>query len=246
MIKYCTVSPIAGGWFFRRPYNRRMEWNVLNRKTALVIVDMQKYYLSKDSAYFGYFTHLWPDSMNYIIERCGETVIPNIKKLYRLFMENSAHVIFLKLCGTDRDRNDLHRFFRETNEKALSMGYENVYPLRDDPMSSIIDELAPGRNDKNVAIIHKTTYSAFTSSDMDTYLREKGISTLVFTGLATSQCVETTARDASERGYATIHIEDAQADYDEVSHRSSLYSSQGVCGGLIYNTSRFINYYSFN
>ena len=54
--------------------------------------------------------------------------------------------------------------------------------------------------------------------------------------MSTSQCVETTARDASDRGYHVIHIEDAQADYDEVSHTHSLCSSQGVCGGYIVNT----------
>jgi nicotinamidase-related amidase len=62
----------------------------------------------------------------------------------------------------------------------------------------------------------------------------------VFTGLSTSQCVETTARDASERGYHIVHIEDAQADYDELSHASSLYSSQGVCGGFIMTAEEYI------
>jgi nicotinamidase-related amidase len=66
------------------------------------------------------------------------------------------------------------------------------------------------------------------------------VGTLVFTGLATSQCVETTARDASDRGFRVVHVEDAQADYDEISHTSSLYSSQGVCGGIIVTTEEFM------
>jgi len=53
------------------------------------------------------------------------------------------------------------------------------------------------------------------------------------TGLATSQCVETTARDASEKGYIVVHVENAQADYSLESHDASLYSSRGVCGGHI-------------
>jgi len=39
----------------------------------------------------------------------------------------------------------------------------------------------------------KTTYSAFTSSALADHLSDQEIETLVFTGLATSQCVETTA-----------------------------------------------------
>ena len=69
---------------------------------------------------------------------------------------------------------------------------------------------------------------------------EMNIESLVFTGLATSQCVETTARDASDYGYKIIHISDAQADYDENTHIASLYSSAGVCGGKMMSTEDFL------
>jgi nicotinamidase-related amidase len=218
---------------------------VIEEGTALVIVDMQNYYLSVNSSYYRYFTRLWPESMDYIINRCRKTVIPNIRKLQDIFHKKSAPVFFLRLCGADPERKDLHRFFRDAYLKGLSEGYADIYPLKDDPMSEIIDDLKPDRDDRHSMIIRKTTYSAFTSSDLENHLRENRISTLVFTGLATSQCVETTARDASDRGYTVIHIEDAQADYDEISHKSSLYSSQGVCGGIIYNTEGFIEYCLF-
>ena len=78
------------------------------------------------------------------------------------------------------------------------------------------------------------------ATDIDRKLKNSGIEGLVFTGLATSQCVETTARDASDRGYSVIHINDAQADYDELTHNASLLSSRGVCGGALYDTSIFI------
>ena len=48
--------------------------------------------------------------------------------------------------------------------------------------------------------------------------------------------MDTTARDASDHGYAVAHIEDAQADYDEHTHHAALYASRGVCGGEIYTT----------
>jgi len=217
---------------------------VLPENSALVIVDMQWYYLNRESSYCRYFEHLWPDSMSYIFERCQSTVIPNTLKLIDFFHTHDSHIIYLRLCGEDPERNDLHRFFKETFQKGRDLGFDNIYPLIDDPASQVIAELKPHDPGEKITEILKTTYSAFTSSQFEKFLRDKGIVTLVCTGLATSQCVETTARDASDRGFEIIHIEDAQADYDEISHNSSLYSSQGVCGGRIFDTESFITYFS--
>jgi nicotinamidase-related amidase len=50
--------------------------------------------------------------------------------------------------------------------------------------------------------------------------------------------VDTTARDASDRGYKICFAEDALADYNEDYHRAALFASVGVCGGQIYNSQR--------
>jgi nicotinamidase-related amidase len=64
-------------------------------------------------------------------------------------------------------------------------------------------------------------------------LRARGVGAVVMTGLATSQCVDTTARDASERGFIVVHVEDGQADYSVDDHDASLFASRGVCGGHV-------------
>jgi len=212
------------------------------KNTALVIVDMQKYYLLPQSAYCGYFSAMQPGCLDYIHQRCQSTVIPNIIELLNFFKLNESPVIFLKLCGQSPDRKDLHRFFANTWEKGKSAGYENVYPVESDQMADIIDELNPRPNEKNIFIINKTTFSPFACTDIDKRLKETDIQTLVFTGIATSQCVETSARDSSDRGYDVIHIEDAQADYSDAFHNASLFASQGVCGGVIYRTKKLINF----
>ena len=205
--------------------------------SALIVVDMQNYYLKRDSSYCNYFNTIQPGCLDYIGSRCESIVIPNIRRLVESFREQSLPVIFLRLCGKNPDRSDLHRFFRDTYIKAKRAGFDNVYPLENDPYAGIIDEIKPLPSE---TIINKTTFSPFTGTDFDTILRKTGVSILVFTGLSTSQCVETTARDASDRGFHIVHIEDAQADYDELSHTSSLVSSQGVCGGFITKTEDFI------
>jgi len=204
---------------------------------ALVIVDMQKYYLESDSAYSRYFNFLYPGSLSYIMDRSYDVIIPNIIKIKQSFKASDLPVIYLRLCGDDSNRRDLHRFFKKTYEDGLARGYPGVYPLESESAADIVDELKPDSDD---IIVNKTTFSPFASSNIDSILKSMGITALVFTGLATSQCVETTARDASDRGYEILQIDDAQADYDELVHQASLYSSRGVCGGTIYDTDSFL------
>ena len=100
-------------------------------------------------------------------------------------------------------------------------------------MSEVVAGIAPEVGD---GVFSKTTFSGFSSGGFADGLRESGVRDLVFTGLATSQCVETTARDASDRGYRVVQVEDAQADYTEAAHRMSLAVSRGVCGGAVVRT----------
>lgn len=204
---------------------------------ALIIVDMQKYYLESDSAYSEYFNSLYPGSLSYIKERAYSIAIPNIIRVRKSFKDLNLPVIYLRLCGEKTDRGDLHRFFKKSYEDGLARGFRGVYPVDSDSAADIIDELKPDSDD---IVINKTTFSPFSSTDIDRILRSRNITALVLTGLATSQCVETTARDASDRGYEVFQIDDAQADYDEIVHEASLYSSRGVCGGAIYDTDSFL------
>ena len=211
--------------------------NQYNNKMCLVIVDMQNYYLLQESSFSRYFEFLYPGSLDYIRDRSYDTVIPNIVRLKKEFIKRKLPVIYLRLCGTHPDRLDLHRFFQRSYEEGLSRGFNDVYPLKSDKMSDVISELAPGRND---VVFTKTTFSPFSSTGIESYLVEQGIGKLIMTGLATSQCVETTGRDASERGFDVIQLHDAQADYDEITHNASLLSSRGVCGGALYDTALFL------
>ncbi len=207
---------------------------------ALVVVDMQNYYLQKNSSYYRYFNRINPGCLDYIHERCEKTVIPAIVRLLKAFRKNKLSVVYLRLCSTRSDRGDLHRFFRETWLRGAEQGFEDIYPLADDHYAQVVNELTPLPGD---TVIEKTTYSPFTSTSINEVLAGMKVTALVMTGLATSQCVETTARDGSDHGYEIIQVEDGQADYDELSHTSSLFSSQSVCGGLILSSDLFIKNY---
>ena len=70
----------------------------------------------------------------------------------------------------------------------------------------IIDALTPEPGDIRV---HKTRYSAFFNSQLDSILRARGIRNLVFVGIATNVCVESTLRDGFHLEYFGIVLEDA-------------------------------------
>lgn len=70
----------------------------------------------------------------------------------------------------------------------------------------LVDALAPRPGDIRV---HKTRYSAFFNSQLDSILRARGIRTIVFVGIASNVCVESTLRDGFHLEYFGVMLEDA-------------------------------------
>jgi nicotinamidase-related amidase len=202
--------------------------------SGLVIVDVQRYYLDPAAPFYRWAENRHRGAMSYISKRCNETAIPNIMLMLLAFRKAKLPVFFLRLCGTAPDRSDLHRFFRKANDRACMEGFPGIYPLENDALADMDQRVSPLPGEH---IVNKTSFSGFSSGDFATRIRESGIDTLFMTGLATSQCVETTARDASDRGYSIVMVEDAMADYDQDTHQLSLYSSQAVCGGFVVTAS---------
>lgn len=71
-------------------------------------------------------------------------------------------------------------------------------------------------------VLDKQKYSAFAGTRLDTVLRMHGVKTVVVCGVATSGCVESTARDALFADYYVVTAGDGCADYDPDRHRASL------------------------
>lgn len=71
-------------------------------------------------------------------------------------------------------------------------------------------------------VITKQRVGAFISTDLDQYLRQRAISQVFLTGIATSGGVEATARSAYDYGYNVVLIVDAMTDRDGDAHRRSV------------------------
>lgn len=71
-------------------------------------------------------------------------------------------------------------------------------------------------------VILKRQWGAFYGTDLDLQLRRRGIKTIVLCGIATEIGVESTARDAYERGYEQVFAEDAMTARNAESHENTV------------------------
>ena len=85
--------------------------------------------------------------------------------------------------------------------------------------AEIVPELGPKPGD---IVITKRQWGAFYGTELDLQLRRRGIDTIVLCGISTNIGVETTARDAFERGYQQVFVEDAMAARSADEHASTV------------------------
>lgn len=81
--------------------------------------------------------------------------------------------------------------------------------------STLVAEL--GQQDSDI-VVTKRQWGAFYGTELDLQLRRRGITTIILTGIATHVGVESTARDAFERGYQQIFVEDATSSPSAPAH----------------------------
>ena len=83
----------------------------------------------------------------------------------------------------------------------------------------MVQAIPPGKND---IVIPKNTASIFIGTNFELMIRNAGITTIIFTGIATEYGVESSARDASNRGFFPVIVKDAVSSFDKDGHERSL------------------------
>jgi ureidoacrylate peracid hydrolase len=85
--------------------------------------------------------------------------------------------------------------------------------------------------DERVVVKHR--YSAFIGTDLDLTLRARGIRTLLFTGIATNVCVESSARHGYMLDYEVVFVQDCCAAYSPEEHAATLHNIAGHFGTVV-------------
>jgi nicotinamidase-related amidase len=103
----------------------------------------------------------------------------------------------------------------------------------------IIDELKPMPGEP---IIDKPGKGAFFATDLDLILKNRGIRSLIVTGVTTEVCVQTTAREANDRGYECLVLEDCVGSYFPEFHRVALemIKAQGGIVGWVTHSAKLL------
>jgi nicotinamidase-related amidase len=159
--------------------------------------------------------HSHPDVWAYYYGRIDSLVLPNVQRLLVAFRDAGSRVIHLTLGPVLADGSDMVPLRRPALAPGLAPAFAHLGTLA----HSILQEVTPADGE---LVLNKTTRGAFASTALDQVLRNMGVEALVVAGLSTSSCVEQTAREAADRGYGVILVEDATAELDEQSHEATL------------------------
>jgi len=170
--------------------------------TAVVVVDMQNAYSTEG----GYV-----DLAGFDISGARAT-IANIKKTLDAARTNGVLVVYFQ-NGWDKDYVEAGGPGSPNWHKSNALKTMRARPELQGQLLAkggwdyaIVDELKPQPGD---ILVPKTRYSGFFNTNMDSVLRARGIRNLVFVGIATNVCVESSLRDAFHLEYFGVMLEDA-------------------------------------
>jgi biuret amidohydrolase len=210
---------------------------VTGAETALLVIDMQYHDASPDQGMNLAVERIDPGSLDYFNERVEASVIPQITQLLAEFRRREMPVVYVTVGSHDRELRDMPERTREfVREMERRSGVDDVF-WSGNPAFRIREEIAPLPGE---LIVNKTTWGAFTSSPIDALLRDRGIRNLVIVGVSSNACVETTARQAGDLGYACVLVDEAMADYDEQAHRAVLAAFHFNFGRVVQNADELV------
>ena len=178
-------------------------------RPALLVIDVQNGFVSKGGSY----DKLGMDTSNY------REAVPKMRELVTLCREVGIPIFYTEAVrepsGIDL-LTKVHHILPKSREERISKVPICVRGTWD---AQTIDELKPASEDH---IVIKRRDSAFQDTEIRAWLKALGVNTLVFAGVDTSICVETSLRDAFNDGYDIILVSDATASGNKQHYETTL------------------------
>jgi nicotinamidase-related amidase len=199
--------------------------------TALVIIDMQRDFVEPGG--FG-------EALGNDVSFLRRTIAP-----IRRVLDASRRAGMLVIHTREGHRPDLSDLPRNKKLRGhLKTGIGDAGPMgrilvRGERGHDIIDELKPAAGEP---VVDKPGKGAFYATDLDAMLKNRGISQLIVCGVTTEVCVHTTVREANDRGYDCLVLEDCVGSYfpefQEVGIK--MIKAQGGIFGWVSDSKRFL------
>src|SRR5438067_7665284 len=190
-----------------RPY----EYTFDPGRVALLIIDMQRDFLEPG----GFGAALGND-----VSRLKAAVGPCANVLAAA--RRAGILVIHTREGHRPDLTDAPRIKVERGDPALRIGAPGPMGrilVRGEPGHDIIPELYPAPGEP---VIDKPGKGAFYQTDLELMLKNRGIETLLVCGVTTEVCVNTTVREANDRGFRCIVLSDCCASYFPEFHDAGL------------------------
>ena len=173
-----------------------------DRGMALIIIDMQRDFLEPGG--FG-------DALGNDVSRL-QAIVPTVQALQQAFRDRGLLVI-QTVEGHQPDLSDCPPAKLNRGKGDLKIGDRGPMGrilVLGEPGNGIIPELAPKPDE---IVIEKPGKGAFYATPLQDILQQHGITHLIFTGVTTEVCVQTTMREANDRGYECLLVEDGTESY---------------------------------
>lgn len=181
-----------------RPYDFALD----PTKVALVVIDMQRDFIEPGG--FG-------DSLGNDVSRL-KAIVPTVAALIGLFRAHGLPIIHTREAHRP-DLSDCPPAKRLRGAPGLRIGDQGAMGrilIAGEPGNAILPELAPLADE---IALDKPGKGMFWATGLHERLKGMGITQLVFAGVTTEVCVQTSMREANDRGYDCLLIEDATESY---------------------------------
>ncbi|MEL6523752.1 MAG: isochorismatase family cysteine hydrolase [Pseudomonadota bacterium] len=169
---------------------------------ALVVIDMQRDFIEPGG--FG-------ETLGNDVSRLG-AIVPTVAALLQAFRSAGLPVIHTRECHKP-DLSDLPDTKRDRGNPSLRIGDPGPMGrilVSGEPGAEIIPSLAPQEGE---LVLDKPGKGAFYATDLERQLRSRGLEQLIFAGVTTEVCVQTSMREANDRGFDCLLATDATESY---------------------------------